>query len=94
MMYYDGRKQHFRSREVGWTNAQKTWRHTLHMCESYDQFFDPSHIPLCVHMYTFRVPLSFDLIDLTPPSPILTLLVCRSFLIFFCRRNSEIYEST
>ena len=97
MRYYDGRK-HFPSRELGWTNAQKTW--AIHLVCA-DLMTDFSILPtspfvcLCVHIYAFRVTQSFVyvIIDLTPPSPILTLLVCRSFLIFFNRRNSEIYES-
>ena len=32
------------------------WGYLFSTCGSYDQFFDPPHIPPSVHMYAFRVP--------------------------------------
>ena len=45
----------------------------------------------CTHMYSFRVTPFYlrDFIDLILFSPILTLLVCHSFLILFYLRNSR-----
>ena len=57
---------------------------------SYQRFFN---LPLpCTHMYLIRVTPFFvrDFIDLVLSSPILTLLVCHSFLILFYLRNSRI----
>ena len=31
------------------------WGHPFSTCESYDQFFDSSHIPPYAHVYAFRV---------------------------------------
>ena len=32
------------------------WGYLFSTCGSYDQLFDPPHIPPSVHMYAFRVP--------------------------------------
>ena len=71
---------------------------------SYDRIFNPTPLPPrpfipCTHMYSFRViPFCVrDFIDLILSSPILTRLVCHSFLIlfylknfFFCLRHSPL----
>ena len=48
------------------------WVHSFSRCGSYsyDQFFDPSHLPtphhpLCAHMYAFRVPPPFAYVILS-----------------------------
>ena len=61
---------------------------------SYDRIFNPTPLPPrpfipCTHMYSFRViPFCVrDFIDLILSSPILTRLVCHSFLILFYLKN-------
>ena len=49
--------------------------HPFGMSGSYDQFFDPSHIPpFCAHVRVWSTPAFCicDLIDLIPNSPVLT----------------------
>ena len=71
------------------------WGNPFSMCRSYDQFFDPSNIPSCAHMYPFKVARLLRMwsqrFDTT--SPVLTLFASRSFLILFYLRNLEIHDS-
>ena len=108
MRYYDGRKQrHFPcwwwcSRVLDWPMRKKRLMtfirdHPFSTCRSYDWFFDPSHIlPLLVRICTYlEYPLLFCMWShrFDSLSPVLTFLVCHSFLIFFYFRNSEMYGS-
>ena len=61
-------------------------------CVSYDLFFNLPP-PLCVYVRIQSNPPFYisDFIDFILSSPILTLLVCHSFLILFYLRNSRIH---
>ena len=61
------------------------WGHPFSTSRSQNQFFDPSQIPPCSHMFTFRVPLSFACVI----SLILPLFAIVSSYCF----TSEIQES-
>ena len=71
------------------------WGHPFSTFVFYDRFFNlpsPSSPSPCMHIYSFRVTPFYvrDFINLILSSPILTLLVCQSFLILFYLINSKI----